>query len=431
MLRKLILTVAILGTSISCFANSLTVRDIELKGDGAVQIQLDGVAPKSSLEIDYVRDIVQFSIQNATIYPAKILHADSSEAFNKVFAYQYAPNLVRVRFSVDGKADDFRGKVKWEQRGKTLFLTFPKGIIAKKEDTDTHEKSLLAKVLGHSGTKVEKIENEAKAEKVEPVKAEARAAAPSIADEAPAEAPKAEAKTHNKLTGNNMTMSAPLGGARPGPSAFRSFMAMFLVVGGLGLVLLYVKKKKNSAQANRVGDSWLSNLLPGSMKKSKALIEVIANHSLGPKQSITVVRIRGQQFVLGVTQDSVQLITQLDADEAEVDVLDDPKIADSIGKMFGSKPQVIPTQAQAKAKAAPVAINPAASRQTVDLGASFQAMLKNSNGAGAQVARHAYQAQAVETTPSQPRVSSQTVGIVSQSSVRNQIKQRLQGMKNV
>ncbi len=431
MLKKLLLTVALFGAGTPCFASSLTVRDIEIKGDGSVQIQLDGSAPKNSLEIDYVRDIVQFSIQNATIYPAKILHADSNNAFNKIFAYQYAPNLVRVRFSIDGKADDYRGKVKWEQKGKTLFLTFQKGVVAKKDDTDTHERSLLAKVLGRSSEpKVEKIDNnEARTERE--VKAEAKAEAASIAEEAKADAPKTESKKEHHLTGSNMAMSTPLGGAKSGPSAFRSFMAMFLVVGGLGLVLLYVKKKKNSAQANKVGNSWLSNLLPGSMKKSKALIEVIANHSLGPKQSISVVRIRGQQFVLGVTEGSVQLITQLDADEAEVDVLDDPRVADSIGKMFGAKPAVIPaqaTQAPARMNAAASQGGTLANRSTVDLGASFQAMLKNSGGAGAQVGRHAYQAQAVEVTP---RVNPQTVGIASQNSVRDQIKQRLQGMKSV
>ena len=224
--------------------------------------------------------------------------------------------------------------------------------------------------------------------------------------------------------------SPQLGGARAGPSVFRSFLAMFLVVGGVGMVLVYVKKRqKGGAQAKSVGDSWLSNFMSGS-KKSRAQIEVIANHSLGPKQSITIVRIRGQQFVLGVTQDSVQLITQLDADEGEVDVLDDPKIADSIGKMFGSKPQVIPTQAP-QARVAPARAAPAPSsapRANVDLGASFNAMLKNSTGAGAKVARNAYQAQSIDSTPA--RVPPQNVGI-AQNSVRDQIKQRLQGMKSV
>jgi flagellar biogenesis protein FliO len=212
-----------------------------------------------------------------------------------------------------------------------------------------------------------------------------------------------------------------LGGAPKGASPLRAFLAMFLVVGGLGLVLFYVKKKKGSAQAKKVGDSWISNLLGGS-KKQKAMIELIATYPLGPKQSITVVRIRGQQLVLGVTEGNVQLITQLDSDD-DVDVMDDPKVADSIGKIFGGKPAVMahPASQKAPAPRAPVQ-NPINDAVT----ASFGNMLKNSSGAGAIVARNAYQSQ-------QPRIqvaASDQAPATLQSSVRNQIKQRLQGMRN-
>ena len=132
----------------------------------------------------------------------------------------------------------------------------------------------------------------------------------------------------------------------------------------------------------------------GSNKRERPFIEVLANHSLGAKQSITVVRIKDQQFVLGVTPDQVQLITQLDSDGTEGDVLDDPKIADSLGKMFGNTPTQAPQ-------------------------ASFGALLKSSTGAGAIVARNAYQQAKAEPVQS------------TQVGVRDQIKQRLQGVRNV
>lgn len=140
-------------------------------------------------------------------------------------------------------------------------------------------------------------------------------------------------------------------------------------------MLLYVKKKAGATQAKRVGDSWLSGILPGS-RKSKAFIEVIANHSIGPKQSITIVRIKDQQFVLGVTSDSVQLITQLDSEEADLELLEDPKVADSIGKMFGAK-------VKSEIKSEPM-VTPAM---------NFDSILKSSSGAGAIVARKAYRDQ--------------------------------------
>ncbi len=459
-MTKLVLAVLIVAlNSTTGFAGTLTIRDLKLNGNNQLEITLDGAPPKGTLEMDFVRDIVQFSIQNATIYPAKILHADkATQAFTKVFAYQYAPSLVRVRFSVDGKADQFQGKVKWEMKGKVLTVSFPSGALAKKEGSSDHEQSLLSKVLGRSEeVKVEKVEDQSvKSAKVEPTKAELKAEAKAEAQkEAAARIEVAEVKSDSKseakadskdskkdhrLTGNGSAKeAAALGGAKPGPSGLRAFLAMMLVVGGLGAILIYVKRKKSGSQAKKVGDSWISNLLSNG-KKQKSLIEVVAVHALGPKQSITIVRIRGQQMVLGVTEGNVQLITQLDSDE-EFDVLEDPRVADSIGKIFGAKPKVesIPQVNLAKAVAQQVRPAQTTSRaaptpaREPDLGASFNAMLKSSSGAGAMVARNAYQSQG-GTAPTPNKVAARSISAPVQnglqSSVRDQIKQRLQGMRN-
>src|SRR4051794_7513671 len=85
--RKLLFLFAVSAlTCSSVFANSLTIREIALRGNNEIEIQFDTPVAKRQLEFDYVRDIAQLSIQNSTIYPAKILHADK-QSFNKVFAY--------------------------------------------------------------------------------------------------------------------------------------------------------------------------------------------------------------------------------------------------------------------------------------------------------------------------------------------------------
>jgi hypothetical protein len=201
----------------------------------------------------------------------------------------------------------------------------------------------------------------------------------------------------------------------------RSLFAMFLVVGGLGMVLVYVKSRKKGVQGKRNGDSWFSQVLSGA-KKNTSYIEVLASHALGPKQSITVVRIRDQKFVLGVTQDSVQLITQLDSDENDLDVLDDPKVADSIGKLFGSKPKnmpVAPSSALLNPEPAIKIPEPA-----IDLGASFNSLLKSSTGAGAVIARSAYP---------QPQAPAGDVQVQAPkgSGIRNRLRQQVQEMGKI
>ncbi len=360
-------------------AAPLGVRDIQIGEGNGARVLLDGVPAKGAIQIDYVRDIVQFSLQNTTIYPAKILHPDPSadSAFSKVFAYQYAPNLVRLRFTVEGKAESYKGKVGFELNGKELVISFPKEKpSAPGELSEKEENSLLSRVLGSE-------------ERKEEVKVAAE--------------PLKSGKGKSKIGVG--TKPVELGGRTHGPSVFRSLFAMFLIVGGLGLVLLYVKKKAGATQAKRVGDSWLSGILPGS-RKSKAFIEVIANHSIGPKQSITIVRIKDQQFVLGVTSDSVQLITQLDSEEADLELLEDPKVADSIGKMFGAK---VKSEIKSEPKVTP-AMN-------------FDSILKSSSGAGAIVARKAYQDQSGDgiVVPMQ-----QSPVTTASRGVRDQIRKRLQ-----
>jgi len=395
--------VSILSFS-SADASSITVRDVELKGN-RTEILLDTDITKSSVQIDYVRDIVQFSINNATIYPAKMLHAEKS-AYSKVFAYQYSPNLVRVRFSVDNNAEQFKNKVKWSIEGKRLVIQFAApAVAAVPEDT---ERTLLQKITGTDRPTVEKLDDSKTEAKKAEVKAEAKAEAKALAKES--EKTEVAAESHPLTSNGTGKKAIKLTGAKSGPSAFRSFLAMFLVVGGLGMILLYVKRKNaGGIQAKKAGNSWFSNLLPQN-RKQKPMMEVIATHVLGPKQSIVVMKIRGQQFVLAITAENIQLITQLDSDDSEMDLLDDPKVAASIGKMFGVE----------KAKPQAPVFNP---------DANFNSMLKNSTGAGAIIARNAYASNApqeqsnFQIAPAAPvKQAGVTVG-----GVRDQIRRRLEG----
>ncbi|NDG85504.1 MAG: hypothetical protein EBX52_10800, partial [Proteobacteria bacterium] len=337
-LKIWVLVAGCLLTRLPVFAGSLTVRNIELQGGGVARILLDTVPPKGAVNLEFVRDNVQLTILNSTIYPAKILHADSSDAqaFSKVFAYQYAPNLVRVRFSVEGRADRYQGKVKIENKGRGIVIAFPAPIAGGAVAGEEHERSLLDKVLAKAGevkpfaASPEKTVEKISAKEIEKESFEQETASKARDEKAREEKPREEKSKAPAAKG------LELGGKPHGPSTLRSLLSMFLVVGGLGMILIYLKRKKGVNQAKRVGDSWITNLFAGG-KKDKPYIEVLANHALGPKQSITVVRIKEQQFVLGVTQDSVQLITQLDSDDADFDLLEDPKVADSIGRMFGAK----------------------------------------------------------------------------------------------
>ena len=396
---------------VSFFANessaAVTVREITLK-NGGTEILLDTTIDKKTVDIDYVRDIVQFSINNATIYPAKMMHAEKA-SFSKVFAYQYSPNLVRIRFSVDNNAEQFKNKINWSVDGKRISIQFPE---LKSVPKQSDEQSLLAKITAS-------IDGKEDSKKPETVKAEKTEKAEKIEKNELSEKKEAAAeKTSGSLTGNGKK-SVKLGGAKPGPSMFRSFLAMFLVVGGLGMILIYVKRRNSmGGQAKKVnGNSWLSGIF-NQKAAQKPLMEVVATHVLGPKQSIVVMKIKGQQFVLAVTAENVQLITQLDADEQELDLLDDPKVAASIGKMFGVNKTAGNQNAQAEK-----------SEPTVNMGSSFNSLLKNSTGAGAIIARNAYASQAPVEQDYASVPAPVAAQVASRGGAIDQIRKRLGNMQ--
>lgn len=50
--------------------------------------------------------------------------------------------------------------------------------------------------------------------------------------------------------------------------------------------------------------------------RNQRMIEVLSTHYLGPKKSIAVVRVAGRVLVLGVSNESINLITQLSGEDA-------------------------------------------------------------------------------------------------------------------
>ncbi len=384
--RNLCFFVFLFATSLAQ-AGLLTVREISVKDEERVEILLDGTVAPQALEPEFVRDIIQFSIPQATIYPAKIIHPENSN-FTKIFAYQYSPSLVRIRFNVSGQAADYKNHVKWKQNGRSLMVEIRAPAHLKTDKDSSREASLLAKVLGS--------EPKVTVEKVVEKTVEAE--------------PSELSSKKSKLNSSSKINSKLTSGREEGPSAAKSFGILFLMLGGLAAILFWVKKKASKAQATKVGENWLSKWIPSSMKKSKQYMEVLAQHALGPKQSIVVMKIKGQQLVLGVTEGNVQLITQLESDENEIGLLDDPNIAASIGKMFAQSP--VPQNAQIQA----TVVNPSKTD-------NFQDLLRAQGGATQAIAKRAYQSE----KPAPVQVASPARPGV-RDSIRNRLNEMRQGV---
>src|SRR4051812_42639196 len=86
---------------------AVTLRQLQVKSGNELDLSFDGKVEKRQIQVDYLNDIIQISLSDVAIYPAKMIPVTDGD-FTKIFVYQYSPKVVRCRLTVSGKAEDFK-----------------------------------------------------------------------------------------------------------------------------------------------------------------------------------------------------------------------------------------------------------------------------------------------------------------------------------
>jgi hypothetical protein len=320
--------------------SAITLQRVQNTESGRVDLVFDGKVNPQAIRTEFFNDTIQLSLDGVNVYPAKISNY-SGQDFQKIFAYQYAPGLVRCRFTMKSKAEDYQDQFKLSPDGKVLSIRFgdkkgaaqakasgatrtgteelksqdsisqvhARAVSPKKAEKNSDEKiisaderTLLQKVLGVGHDDISPVDSDAGKVAVaanqkvqESEKNPKKISSTSLSEKGPA------------------TAAARLGGAPELPSPVRAIAGLIAICSGLGLLVLLKKGRGGTflkkLEKNSGFQSILGNL---GLKQSSQLIEVLSNHSLGPRKSIAVVRIGGQRLVLGVTNEAIHLITQLE-----------------------------------------------------------------------------------------------------------------------
>lgn len=280
MLRFILIIAAFLSQD--AFAANATLKKVQITDGTRVDLLFDQKISPKQIRTEFFGDIIQVSLTDVSVYPAKI-NSVSGADLTKVFAYQYAPKLTRCRLSVKGTAEAFKDRFEIKAEGKVLSLRINGDAVV------TEEKALLDRVM--QGTPV----NQPKVE------------APAAAAEA---APKEEAKETSKP-------NQPIAGGKPLPSPMKSFLMLGVVMFAFLAIAWGIKRFRSGSNAGIQQHKGIGKILAQFGPSKNKMIEVVANHYLGPKKSISVVRIGGRTMVLGVTNESINLITQLSESNSE------------------------------------------------------------------------------------------------------------------
>lgn len=428
------------GSAATAATPVATLKQVNATG-GKIELQFDGKVAKPQVKTEFFNDVVQLSLTDVSVYPAKIAvlpEPQRSAGLLKVFAYQYAPRLVRCRITVRGKAENFKDRLKVVTDGKLITLKLegaggkdnagvaaqvssgmriapgtsgdrsplaqapvanagkavaateatvdPKAVLNEVKLNDADEKALLERVVSQPAPKpAAKAAKSAKDVKDEDKNSDSL----PVSSAAPARGPEAR-------------------GASPLPSVWSVLFKLLAVIGLFGGIA-YAVKKFGITGKNR--PAWLGSL----GKKNEAWVEVLSTHHLGPKKSISVVKVMGRVLVLGVTEESINLISQLSGDEDfDLDLSDlglgpakaaPAKLATDAGPRLGpSAPAVAPSAASAIL-----------------------------NGTGATAAGPAVFAHMLGAETAKPATATYAASASSSASsaIRDRIRSRLEGLKQL
>ncbi len=306
----------------SSFAHAaITLKQIQAAEEGEIELLFDGKVQKNQIRVEYVNDIVQLVINEASVYPAKITSLRSG-AVQKIFAYQYAPKVIRCRLTVKGKAEQWKNRLKVTPGGPGgKLLSIRLGGVA--------PVAKASKPVAAATTAA--AENPATAEASASTTEEEKALLDQISKSEPpkpasvkaaAQAASATATTASAAGG----AAKPLGNTKPMPSVGGAVIKLAGVV-MLFLLCAWLFKKFLTRGAAGIADRRVVTKVMGGMSrglfgealkkvaggaKREKMVEVVANHYLGPKKSISVVKVSGRTLVLGVTDEAINLITELD-----------------------------------------------------------------------------------------------------------------------
>ncbi len=320
-----------------------------------IEITFDQRVPIDRTTVDYLPEIVQFSFRDTTIFPAKIMSVNTPWV-SKVFSYQYAPDLVRLRLSTKGNAKNYKEGLKTTWKGSVLTLEWkgtggiaggavlnkavsslessnnsgiptsvpaligasrtsgPKNSEQNKDDDrklSEQEKTHLLEKLGEA-TSANKGEESTMGSGIAGSIAGSSSKIRDAVSTVKSSARDKEDTEKNSNERNEIQVRSNLPKlASPPIGKSLAIVVMFLVV--VGTVAFVLAK---ASGANKSGK--LNRFLKGiTGQGSDAMIEIISRQSLGPKKSIVVAKVKDRTLVLGMSDSGISLITEFDDDLEE------------------------------------------------------------------------------------------------------------------
>lgn len=277
-----------------------------------VEISLSGEIAENQIAAEFQRNFLQLSIRGASAFPAKNSNVNGQQ-IDKVFVYQYQPDLTRARILFKKDVASIQNQIHWEVKGSKIFVRLNNGAqplpVAKLAPVRTLGKSSpVAKV--HTDKLSQVASSNEKPALNDPLAKEDARLIEAILDE-PASKPAAPAiaavtdaaaksRENEALFADSPKKESKVNSSKPVSPITRMVSGLLTVLAIMALVAFGFKK---FVLQGRLG-----------LSRQGRMVDMVSSYMLSPKKQIAVVRVGKQYMVLGVTDSQINLIQNLGED---------------------------------------------------------------------------------------------------------------------
>lgn len=287
-------------------AASLQITDLKAheRADGTSRVELvfSEAVDKNSVQMEFQRNFIQLSLKNVSAFPAKNENVRGG-SLDKIFTYQYQPDLARARILLKGDA----AKVK---SGSTLSIDGNKVVIevgafgklaaqkardSVKNRAAANEKTETAK----NGAGGEIAAQAAEDKIVKEILSDSSAVSAAKTPAAAATPGKSKEDEPLFASSGEKEMKAGAQPAKSGTPLQKIITALMTVLGILAAVALGFRKFVLGKGIN--------------FQKQGEVIDVVSSRMIGAKKSVSLIKVADQYLVIGVAGDNINLLANLGA----------------------------------------------------------------------------------------------------------------------
>lgn len=283
-------------------------------GSYAIDFELSQKVSPGQVSVEFERNFIQLSLKGVSAYPART-ETINQASLEKVFTYQYQPDLSRARILLKSAASAVKGKTAWEitdtgvritvkGQGASVAAAAPAGTsTASATPGDTEEDRIVQEILSE----------------VKPAGKAAEAAAAASAD-----TKKAVAATGEDQPLFAAKTAAQAEAKEKDTGASRVFASLLLVLGIIAAAAVAYRRFALGKGFN------------GGFARQPRVIDVISTQSLGPKRSVALIKVVDQYMVVGMAGEGMTLLANMGTDVKIEKIIDQAGQGPSFDDAFAS-----------------------------------------------------------------------------------------------